>query len=741
MVTSFELKRTSPIRLRVSLYEETATEGIFRIPKEITISSWIAPSGIIGPVELLPIPAGGDGCYRLHETSLEGLRKLGYGATNDIKVNDKNVENNKEDVLEDGFFEVETVLERRISKDTQMYEYKVRFKDYGEEDDMWLPASSFNRSVNFVSTSRYGRKRHHALVAEKENEDKTVSLKKKKGIENLKKEPATKGSCKKENDGLPTKTSRKTARKRSPIIKQQKKKSKGGLYRRLIPEHVRHDSSSGSNLESMRQQMSKKLVEESEEFDQNQKAAHSSITPAIRCSTIGKGISILSENNETTPLSTAKRTDVESVDHTVARKENFVDSSELFFVDESTIPFDSIAKQDHIFVGHAKKVNNPGSQFFNLTYKNPSSLSNRFGSSVRDDLLRGTDELETSREELQQVHLPLTNANFAAFDIVSLSQNQECLNPLELSQIPPLRIVNASEKALRQAHNDNVSNAAVLIGGLGVFDRESLTIIRQYHRLKDIQKDIVFERDWIKDAFIKESEANRKMVESAFFNNQCGQKKFIVSRKGSRVNSQVLSTFCGERYLSDESINILLDHYCSKANEFERKTSFVALPAHLSNTRTADAVRAATIRRRFLNIDMNEVEYIFVPIHLQDLMHWGLGVICLNENVVNYDDGFHLPKSTNLVKVCNQIIQVLKEMPHSKIKGPASQPFHFERLNPPMPSQNLGPYQKHGQGSCGVAVILCARDLCERRKDFNWSFNESHFHRAELMVELAKLAC
>ena len=96
------------------------------------------------------------------------------------------------------------------------------------------------------------------------------------------------------------------------------------------------------------------------------------------------------------------------------------------------------------------------------------------------------------------MHLPLTNANFAAFDIVSLSQNQECLNPLEVSQIPPLRIVNASEKALRQAHNDNVSNAAVLIGGLGVLDRESLTIIRQYHRLKDIQKDIVFERDCIK---------------------------------------------------------------------------------------------------------------------------------------------------------------------------------------------------------------------------------------------------
>ena len=42
-----------------------------------------------------------------------------------------------------------------------MYEFQVRFKGYGPEDDMWLPASSFNRAVSFQTTSHFGRKRLH----------------------------------------------------------------------------------------------------------------------------------------------------------------------------------------------------------------------------------------------------------------------------------------------------------------------------------------------------------------------------------------------------------------------------------------------------------------------------------------------------------------------------------------------------------------------------------------------------
>ncbi|CAH3018812.1 unnamed protein product [Porites evermanni] len=39
------------------------------------------------------------------------------------------------------------------------FEYLVRFKGYSECDDLWLPASSFNMPLNYVSVSSFGRKR------------------------------------------------------------------------------------------------------------------------------------------------------------------------------------------------------------------------------------------------------------------------------------------------------------------------------------------------------------------------------------------------------------------------------------------------------------------------------------------------------------------------------------------------------------------------------------------------------
>ena len=62
--------------------------------------------------------------------------------------------------VEEGFYEVEEVLGQRLRKDMS-YEFQVRFKGYGPEDDMWLPASSFNRTVSFQTTSHFGRKRKH----------------------------------------------------------------------------------------------------------------------------------------------------------------------------------------------------------------------------------------------------------------------------------------------------------------------------------------------------------------------------------------------------------------------------------------------------------------------------------------------------------------------------------------------------------------------------------------------------
>ena len=61
------------------------------------------------------------------------------------------------DASNNEYYEVEKVLEVRLNKDFHTEEYKVRFKGYTSEDDMWLPSSALKEPVTFQSVSKRGR--------------------------------------------------------------------------------------------------------------------------------------------------------------------------------------------------------------------------------------------------------------------------------------------------------------------------------------------------------------------------------------------------------------------------------------------------------------------------------------------------------------------------------------------------------------------------------------------------------
>ena len=76
--------------------------------------------------------------------------------------------------------EVEQVVDRRLNPLTQTFEYLVRFKGYSESDDLWLPASSFNMPVNYVSVSRFGRKRKSCTNIDESGTDENAGAPKQK---------------------------------------------------------------------------------------------------------------------------------------------------------------------------------------------------------------------------------------------------------------------------------------------------------------------------------------------------------------------------------------------------------------------------------------------------------------------------------------------------------------------------------------------------------------------------------
>ena len=152
------------MRCRFSFYERSSIDDTYHIHPSLGLTHWRASSSIIGTVELVPASENITGCYKLHEESRKLLHEMGFICRGDYQDDGHAAatpiieEEQLQNLLPDDFYEIEDVVTSRLRKDTLTYEFRVRFKGYSSEDDMWLPASYFNRAVNFESRSKLGER-------------------------------------------------------------------------------------------------------------------------------------------------------------------------------------------------------------------------------------------------------------------------------------------------------------------------------------------------------------------------------------------------------------------------------------------------------------------------------------------------------------------------------------------------------------------------------------------------------
>ena len=131
----------------------------------VFVSKWLPVRRIIAEVTL---EKNADGFTVLSENSQMDLNDWW---SKSIPLSDGDLQSSEEND-DDEFYEVEKILEVRLNKKYNSEEYKVRFKGYGPEDDMWLPSSSFREPVQFQTVSQRGRVRQHTTKDESEGPPK-----------------------------------------------------------------------------------------------------------------------------------------------------------------------------------------------------------------------------------------------------------------------------------------------------------------------------------------------------------------------------------------------------------------------------------------------------------------------------------------------------------------------------------------------------------------------------------------
>ena len=153
------------------------------------------------------------------------------------------------------------------------------------------------------------------------------------------------------------------------------------------------------------------------------------------------------------------------------------------------------------------------------------------------------------------------------------------------------------------------------------------------------------------------------------------------------------------------------------------------------------------IRRKLCQVlstsKRNELDLPLCPLHVNQ-SHWGLIVIDFLHRQLMFDDGYKLQPDASVLPTMKYILNVLHQL------RPDAQCFSnsfwasandFKRFG--MPSQRDCDETGQGTGSCGVRVILAARDILSKgasivTPQFECQYSQMRRLRKQLMIQIIK---
>lgn len=142
----------------------------------------------------------------------------------------------------------------------------------------------------------------------------------------------------------------------------------------------------------------------------------------------------------------------------------------------------------------------------------------------------------------------------------------------------------------------------------------------------------------------------------------------------------------------------------------------------------------------------NELDLIFCPLHVNQ-SHWGIVIIDLVGKRLMFDDGYKMQPNTSVLPAIKYLLDVFHELrPNAQCFSSSfwSSVNHFQRFG--MPSQMDCVSSGQGSGSCGVGIILAARDFIFKGASnavhqFGWKYSQMTKLRNGLLCNFLRLPC
>lgn len=327
-------------------------------------------------------------------------------------------------------------------------------------------------------------------------------------------------------------------------------------------------------------------------------------------------------------------------------------------------------------------------------------------------------------------------------DIVVLFGAYHESHPLSVKERPAERLVIEAEKVFRSALHSPQQPTGVVIGNLGAFSRDGLAVLRKYCEISALRLSVRSEERWLTEDRDGLSVDEISCIKEVLWNRRTSESILRAGRKSLDVAS--FSTLVEERYVDNFVIDVTIWYYhqdCQK--QVNSSTLYLPSEIHTWLETNDHQFIHRKLEEIMANAGEEELQLILCPLHMNG-SHWGLVVIDLLNRRLLFDDGYKLLPDTSVLANMKSLLDICQQLrPGALCFGNAfwSSIDQFERFG--MPSQHECARTGQGTGSCGVGVILAARDFLFKGVagavyQFGWKYTEMRLLRKQLMLQILK---
>lgn len=304
------------------------------------------------------------------------------------------------------------------------------------------------------------------------------------------------------------------------------------------------------------------------------------------------------------------------------------------------------------------------------------------------------------------------------------------LDPFSLAERPCESDIKRAQKILNDERREGKNPTGIEIQGNGQFSENALSILQRFCAITDTYRRVSTEANWLLQ--MKCSPEDLVQLQDALWHHPGNQPLLKHGKK--RFDATSFSYLVTERYVDSFLIIICIGKFLDESRESGNNFT-IYFPTEFYDWMSSDDEKFQ--QQQLRNID--DLQQILVSVYMPN--HWRLVFVYLANREMYFDDGLMSvppPLTFPSVKCSLELLSGMYPC-HTALQTRFWRNcLGFQRFG--MPSQITVNSKRVGVGSCGIGVIMAARDFILNGPlsihNFQWRYCDMDFHRKDFMLQI-----